>query len=121
MVRLKEMKKQYIIQLPKFQFHYGTIKSKREDLSLYPLHYINSTMVRLKDNQNADCIKQAIQFQFHYGTIKSLDAKENLFGYSRFQFHYGTIKSSLVHCRLIRLRYFNSTMVRLKVSCSSAS
>ena len=49
MVRLKVVDNTYKQTQIVFQFHYGTIKSTREDLSEYPLHL----------------------FQFHYGTIKS--------------------------------------------------
>ena len=71
MVRLKEQKKPNRLNLIKFQFHYGTIKSKDADTATY-LYF---------------------KFQFHYGTIKSSRLADNVVTAFLFQFHYGTIKS----------------------------
>ncbi len=54
-------------------------------------------------------------FQFHYGTIESLRCRFGIFRYVLFQFHYGTIESSVMFYGSISERYFNSTMVRLRV------
>ena len=70
MVRLKALRLDLLRTFFKFQFHYGTIKSKAQREEVYAL----------------------TPFQFHYGTIKR--EKTYLFGYIPylFQFHYGTIK-----------------------------
>ena len=72
-------------------------------------------MVRLKVSHLVVRVTQRV-FQFHYGTIKRIedalkDAREELF-----QFHYGTIKSRIQSGFTHTLNYFNSTMVRLKVT-----
>ena len=94
MVRLKEKFIRISSVLPKFQFHYGTIKSRKKRICLdISRIYFNSTMVRLKA-EDARCIaRYTVKFQFHYGTIKRLIRPFNTRSLSKFQFHYGTIKS----------------------------
>ena len=58
--------------------------------------------------------KRVSEFQFHYGTIKRIPFVANTFLVKIFQFHYGTIKSLIRKSEKMALRYFNSTMVRLK-------
>jgi len=77
-----------------FQFHYGTIKS-------------GSSSVR---NESSE------RFQFHYGTIKSISNLSSSAYSAEFQFHYGTIKSTYIIVKVLHLLYFNSIMVRLKVT-----
>ena len=81
--------------------------------------YFNSTMVRLKDRY---CIWRQHQalFQFHYGTIKRSRDIEWSYSNYLFQFHYGTIKRVRNITEKVCFFYFNSTMVRLKVSSSCA-
>ena len=54
----------------KFQFHYGTIKSKTAIEKVEKLKSFNSTMVRLKESENYQNNVYDNLFQFHYGTIK---------------------------------------------------
>ena len=94
MVRLKD-DNGYVakIAVHPFQFHYGTIKSVNCRRRTRSLPYFNSTMVRLKVEENPDILAQ-LKFQFHYGTIKRLQPNIQDFGKTN----------------------FNSTMVRLKDS-----
>ena len=80
----------------RFQFHYGTIKRVRPFPKLPWLVDFNSTMVRLKA-KTARGTHRDTQFQFHYGTIKREGAEAEVRGIRGFQFHYGTIKR---FCRL---------------------
>ncbi len=81
----------------KFQFHYGTIKSRFAyvgcyEASMFQFHYgtikrqiyllmeavkscFNSIMVQLKAGTIANRVSASL-FQFHYGTIKSSPFKE---------------------------------------------
>ena len=76
-------------------------------------HNFNSTMVRLKADQQ---IKNAVQQGYFNSTMVRL--KEASYGQGNsnapFQFHYGTIKSILVVIIRMSILNFNSTMVRLK-------
>ena len=73
MVRLKVKKFYFVASTEKFQFHYGSIKSK---------------LTRLAE-------LEGFSFQFHYGSIKSLQEVFDESSNPGFQFHYGSIKSIL--------------------------
>ena len=92
MVRLKERLRKSLSEYSKFQFHYGTIKSRIAVTTISIIFNFNSTMVRLKESFAACCIAWR-EFQFHYGTIKSKSQREEVYASTPFQFHYGTIKS----------------------------
>jgi len=77
-----------------FQFQYGSIKSTG------------------KDGEQVD----VIIFQFQYGSIKSLFLKCLSKELPKFQFQYGSIKSDFSLGIPSPFSYFNSNMVRLKVS-----
>ena len=95
MVRLKVISSVYAKTVKLlFQFHYGTIKSP----ALNPMP------------------KRLFLFQFHYGTIKSRRLERQQKRVFIFQFHYGTIKRIRYPKPARDCGYFNSTMVRLKVS-----
>ena len=95
MVRLKESQRTQIYQTsPRFQFHYGTIKSSPDFVGR----------------------KEKRKFQFHYGTIKRTDMSFLATFSNRFQFHYGTIKRKNYLLLCCFIANFNSTMVRLKVT-----
>ena len=49
MVRLKALVYEFTLPLPKFQFHYGTIKSAQFLIAYTYYLYYNSTMIRLKE------------------------------------------------------------------------
>ena len=70
MVRLKESRTKSRLDLRKFQFHYGTIKSETRTLNATSMQDFNSTMVRLKVYEGG-MSDEIVLFQFHYGTIKS--------------------------------------------------
>ena len=53
-----------------FQFLYGSIKMPFSDGLKRSFERFNSTMVRLKFNQESVAINGAKEFQFHYGSIK---------------------------------------------------
>ena len=93
MVRLKGTGQHAAHYRHAFQFHYGTIKRK------------------------ARCYWCSInsKFQFHYGTIKRRKSAEEAAKAAIFQFHYGTIKRKMTPTFKKCEKYFNSTMVRLKV------
>ena len=96
MVRLKAFQHKQPVLHTKFQFHYGTIKSSRADLATKPLHYFNSTMVRLKERERLGFRHTKNLFQFHYGTIKRAETALYTGAVNSFQFHYGTIKRSWI-------------------------
>ena len=121
-----------------FQFHNGTIKSGRHNGDRRGRADFNSTMVRLKDEVHgllvdgesyfnstmvrlkAEPLKLAKLmrelFQFHNGTIKRFRIKTLSLHKWKFQFHNGTIKRKTISIRKSAEDYFNSTMVRLKLS-----
>ena len=137
MVRLKDAwRLTYCQRNGKFQFHYGTIKRMKAITTLLRCRNFNSTMVRLKGTgQHAAHYRHAFQFhygtikrkarcywcsinskfQFHYGTIKRRKSAEEAAKAAIFQFHYGTIKRKMTPTFKKCEKYFNSTMVRLKV------
>ena len=57
--------------LPLFQFHKGTIKTKRDEPIAYIIGYFNSIKVRLKLHNLCRLQVQKHEFQFHKGTIKT--------------------------------------------------
>ena len=99
----------------RFQFHYGTIKSFSVGWYEEIAPYFNSTMVRLKASSSALPVSLYL-FQFHYGTIKRQTNCGLRCSSQVFQFHYGTIKSPAISAGCEESPYFNSTMVRLKVT-----
>ena len=101
-----------------FQFHYGTIKSSHAARIHGLSFYFNSTMVRLKVHRvcpmrypkkdfNSTMVRLKVTCVYHISMSRE------------FQFHYGTIKRPRRGCKADAWRYFNSTMVRLKVRQSS--
>ena len=105
-----------IMQQMGFQFHIGTIKRIFGWLSLCTLKIsFNSTLVRLKAENNSELCDMLDEFQFHIGTIKSKVCYVRVSYDVMFQFHIGTIKSHLPNHSRQKSYRFNSTLVRLKV------
>ena len=79
------------------------------------IHYFNSTMVRLKDQDRKSHCDEDFNFNSTMVRLKA-DSSNNVYYYDiRFQFHYGTIKRMMNLTLLMRIYLnFNSTMVRLK-------
>ena len=71
MVRLKDQSPLSASTGMRFQFHYGTIKSRVTCNTIQANLYFNSTMVRLKVSEDEIKGIDKNKFQFHYGTIKS--------------------------------------------------
>ena len=79
-----------------FQFHKGTIKTRRRAYIKNPDPHFNSIKVRLKlDVLLAHPMSTAL-FQFHKGTIKTIDINPQVNQNLAFQFHKGTIKTTRV-------------------------
>jgi len=72
-------------------------------------------MVRLKEEWFRMFPCYAL-FQFHYGSVKRIIALKEDIRSELFQFHYGSVKRKPFSSNLRCFLYFNSTMVRLKVS-----
>ena len=113
MVRLKVLLLNSRKEVAKFQFQYGTIKSRKWIVKLWHILSFNSNMVRLKASLSVR-YSQFIEFQFQYGTIKSLQIYVFLKSLTWFQFQYGTIKRKNNKKEQISFLCFNSNMVRLK-------
>ncbi len=96
-----------------FQFHYGSIKRKEELSTVGKKYSFNSTMVRLKVNTNSLNWVLQISFNSTMVRLKVLELQDNEVGV-RFQFHYGSIKRLVAHVFCGSQESFNSTMVRLK-------
>ena len=120
-----------------FQFHKGTIKTRKKSLIFATIPHFNSIKVRLK---LINVLRSAatIGFQFHKGTIKTyLPTKYAIMntnfnsikvrlkhtrprnGGARvptFQFHKGTIKTSESVLGFVPRYNFNSIKVRLKLT-----
>ena len=97
-----------------FQFHNGSIKSRPTCSLSSPRRSFNSTMVRLKVDDDVIDTTNSIMFQFHNGSIKR---QEEIFYQAvedKLQFHNGSIKSISSSIRTAPISCFNSTMVRLK-------
>ncbi len=91
MVRLKpSLSKAHPVKYS-FQFHYGSIKTRKWAIQRLQRHSFNSIMVRLKHVLKI-CIKLTVAFQFHYGSIKTKRAR----------------------LKKLTTTTFNSIMVRLK-------
>ena len=125
-----------------FQFHKGTIKTKRPGWDGATCPHFNSIKVRLKLGLRQNIADKVALFQFHKGTIKTdafntstadrktdfnsikvrLKQKEELFSScpDEFQFHKGTIKTDNSCLARTFHRNFNSIKVRLKRPFSSA-
>ena len=78
-----------------FQFHYGTIKSKKLFLSISDFYYFNSTMVRLKEYRLAYYPCCHGDFNSTMVRLKEETKRQRRVRAIIFQFHYGTIKSSM--------------------------
>ncbi len=73
MVQLREIgKKVAETNSIKFQFQYGTIKSRDFFLLHFDLFRFNSNMVQLRANGADTSTTSESEFQFQYGTIKSI-------------------------------------------------
>ena len=91
MVRLKVRQPEEEIPGSRFQFHYGTIKSKAVPPYACFLYNFNSTMVRLKVLLLISTLPPILHFNSTMVRLK--EKEENLhLPYCLFQFHYGTIK-----------------------------
>jgi len=73
-------------------------------------------MVRLKVSVVFLFVRLCFLFQFHYGSVKSYFALPCDLLMASFQFHYGSVKRPVKSVELTPIMYFNSTMVRLKVT-----
>ena len=62
------------IDIEKFQFHKGTIKTAILCLLPTSMHYFNSIKVRLK-RKYGEIIVIISKFQFHKGTIKTIKSE----------------------------------------------
>ena len=138
MVRLKGVYERDSRQvLRTFQFHYGTIKRKK-DTETVDARYLpfNSTMVRLKEMEkrlqgyfvrafNSTMVRLKAErlcrprlldcFQFHYGTIKRSNPEGCKFTVTAFNSTMVRLKAVPSCLPALFLGAFNSTMVRLKV------
>ena len=76
MVRLKENRRNILLDITRFQFQYGSIKSEQDNR--YPVDgfNFNSNMVRLKVSRVDKNTQDILVFQFQYGSIKSGNALE---------------------------------------------
>ena len=91
MVRLKELYYKYIDRLNVFQFHNGSIKSKKQARNPVALP----------------------QFQFHNGSIKSMHGSAFDSDLTMFQFHNGSIKrkvGSLWYCLRVVFQFHNGSI-----------
>ena len=99
-----------------FQFHSGTIKARQgRSGRSYPgsFQFHSGTikaMLRLPFR------KPTAGFQFHSGTIKAVWIGINEGVIFQFQFHSGTIKAARLRMMPSWKPYFNSTLVRLRLS-----
>ena len=82
-VRLEQHRSNAEERLPKFQFHKGTIRTKK----------------------TGEIIKTT-QFQFHKGTIRTIYVTDEGIVYIEFQFHKGTIRTTLDAVKCIRTAKF---------------
>ncbi len=135
-VQLKRKSIVFTFTLNIFQFHKGTIKTRRSGSISICNTYFNSIKVQLKlrmlmpdidAEYNFNSIKVQLKrlrhiykcndtlFQFHKGTIKTVWRARGR-ELRVFQFHKGTIKTRLSASCACSAYYFNSIKVQLKHS-----
>ena len=84
----------YLVRcLQRFQFQYGSIKRQQFKATFHNDTCFNSNMVRLKDKCRRSVCGFLAEFQFQYGSIK---------------------RQRRVQLHIVGVRSFNSNMVRLK-------
>ena len=104
----------------KFQFHTGSIKSKKEVVrTLRGYTGFNSILVRLKVSCKPKQRTLMTKFQFHTGSIKSVWAHYRQRSAGMFQFHTGSIKRVSHLQESNQGAGFNSILVRLKADYES--
>ena len=76
-----------------FQFHKGSIKTKKRQSWTFDQKYFNSIKVRLRRAKSPACTAPKA-FQFHKGSIKTATRFSILRALQLFQFHKGSIKTA---------------------------
>ena len=119
-----------------FQFYNSSIKTKLHSRKLFAKHHFNSTIVRLKPNGLGIMFSYVLLFQFYNSSIKTDTFPGNIkdltafqfynssiktfclpffaLPFLRFQFYNSSIKTFCSKHKNFLLKYFNSTIVRLK-------
>ena len=83
-----------LINISKFQFHKGTIRTPPNILQEKTQNNFNSIKVRL-ELRLASYFQFLLKFQFHKGTIRTYFANDGDGVTVKFQFHKGTIRTKI--------------------------
>ena len=93
MVRLRLLSRTNVVLPLQFTIHYGEIKTLKFEARIVENWYLQSTMVRLRRQQQPLEIHFQNWFTIHYGEIKTSSYIADFSAVFWFTIHYGEIKT----------------------------